>query len=447
MDITTFVGFFKTSAVIWLLFILYMENLLHYIWKYKLYPSGGLSTTDGEPLEVINPGEHNTDAGPDFFNAKLRIGETLWVGNVEIHNQSSDWYAHKHETNRAYDNVILHVVQEENRPVFLSDGKKVPTLLLQIPEQVKDNYSELLAVLDYPRCHRIISSLPRLSVHSYLSALQTERLSQKAERIEELRLKNELNWEDAFFATLARNFGFGTNGEAFQLWASRIPLRAVGKHRDDLFQVEAIFFGQAGLLSREEEGDEYYNRLKREYAFLSHKFGLVPMDASIWRFMRMRPSNFPNIRLAQLAYLYHNGAGLLSRILECDRLDDVLSLFDVVTSVYWETHYSFSRVSAKRVKRLSLQSKYLLIVNTVSPFFFAYGKYKGDEALCQRAIRFMEELKAEDNHIIRTWNQCGLQVKNAADSQALIQLKREYCDKYLCLRCRFGYEYLKQRRQ
>ncbi len=425
-----------------------MEYLLHYTWKHRLFPLKELETTDGQPVEVIDPGLRNTDAGPDFFNAKMKIGGTLSVGNVEIHTRANDWYTHGHQSDKAYDNVVLHVVEADaigGKPVTDTNGRLIPTLILPVPQRVRDNYDELMRTEEYPRCHHIIPALPRLTVHSYLSALHTERLTHKAERIGHYRLQHELNWENAFFITLARNFGFGVNGEAFEEWASHIPLRAVNKHRDDLTRIEAFFFGQAGLLTNETAAEEEYLRLlQREYAFLANKFELKPMDSARWRFLRMRPTNFPHIRLAQLAYLYYKGEGLLSRLLEASSADAVGKLLVAGTSEYWQTHYTFGHPSPRRTKQLSQNTRQLLIINTISPFLYAYGQHHGNEPLCQRAVSLLEEQKAEDNRIIRIWRECGLNVESAADSQALIQLKREYCDVKKCLHCRFGYEYLKK---
>lgn len=422
-----------------------MEYLLHYTWKHKLFPLKELTTTDGEHVEIIDTGLHNTNAGPDFFNAKIKINNTMWVGNIEIHQKSSDWFAHKHHTDKVYDSVILHVVETVDKPVYRSNGEAIPTLILSCPESIALRYQELKQTDSYPSCYSVIPTLPKFMVHSFLSALQTERLTQKAIRIETWRTKQEYNWEDAFFITLARNFGFSINGEAFENWATHIPLRAVDKHRDNLFQIEAMFFGQAGLLE-EDINDEYYIRLQKEYLYLAHKFNLQRMDVSQWRFMRLRPTNFPHIRLAQLAFLYYHGQGLLSELLEADSLEKARKLLSSQTSEYWETHYLFGELSPRRTKRLSEFSVNLLIINTLSPFLYAYGRYKGEEALCLRAVSFLESLKAEDNHIIRTWAQCGIEVKNAADSQALIQLKKEYCDTRKCLQCRFGFEFLRQKR-
>lgn len=423
-----------------------MEFLLHYTWRHKLFPMEELRTAGGDVVEVIDPGLSNSNAGPDFFNAKLKIGGTLWVGNVEIHLRTSDWYAHHHDVDKVYDSVILHVVgTDDGRTVCRSDGTVVPLLVLPIPEKVKQHYGELMERDHYPPCHEVIPQLSKFMVHSFLSALQVERLTQKAVRIESLLKRHNQDWEQVFFITLARNFGFGVNSEAFEFWAEHVPLQAVNKHRDNLLQIEAIFFGQAGLLN-EVKDDDYLRKLQSEYRFLSHKFGLQPMDASRWRFLRMRPNNFPHIRLAQLAYLYFKGQGLLSRLLEAVDIRQASALFVARTSAYWETHYLFGEVHSLRVKQLSKTSRQLLVINTLSPFLYAYGRYKNDEILTERAVSLLEVLKAEDNHIIRMWVRCGLEVKHAADSQALIQLKREYCDVRKCLHCRIGYEYLKRNR-
>jgi len=420
-----------------------MEHLLHYVWKHKLFPLKVLQTTNGLPVEVIDPGLQNPNAGPDFFNAKLKIDGALWVGNIEIHTHSSDWFRHGHHSDRTYDSVILHVVSEVDTEITRSNGEQIPQLLLTCPENVQLHYHELCVADQYPACHPILASLPKLTIHSWLTALQTERLEQKAQLITQ-RLKHcNSNWEDAFFITLARNFGFGLNGDAFETWAHRLPFRAVDKHRNDLFQIEAIFFGQAGILE-DSDGDGYYLRLKKEYTYLQHKFGLIPMDASLWRFLRLRPANFPHIRIAQLACLYHRAYGLLSRIMETETLQGVRDILKGGTSEYWLTHYTFGGSSPSRPKTLSNTSLDLLIINTVVTFLYAYGLHKGNRVLCARAGSFLEELKAENNYITRMWEQCGMKASNAADSQALIQLKKEYCDKKKCLYCRIGYEYLKR---
>ena len=431
-----------------------MEQLLHYTWKHKLYPLKELTTSDGQRVEIIDPGLHNRNAGPDFFNAKIRIGSTMWVGNVEIHDKSSYWYQHGHDKDSRYDNVVLHVAAELDTEVMKSNGEYVPQLQLSVPDDVLTHYDELQKTDEYPPCYKVIPHLSALIIHSWMAALQTERLEQKTEAI---RKRAELcngSWEDAYFVTLARNYGFGINGEVFEQWAYNIPLNAVAHHRDDLFQIEAIFMGQAGLLEldsipeyyqKDALNDGYFAKLRNEYQYLAHKFSMKPIDFKLWRFLRLRPQNFPHIRISQLANLYYQQKAGLSQLIECETLDELKNVLKSQVTPYWETHYTFGSTSPKNEKHLSYGSINLLMINTAIPMLFAYGRHTTKEVLCDKAFDFLEQLKAENNHIIRMWQQVGLPVKTAGDSQALIQLKKEYCDKKECLRCRFGYEYLRRK--
>ena len=431
-----------------------MEALLHYVWKHRMLPLGDLLTTDGQLVEVIDPGLHNRNAGPDFFNAKMKIGGTLWVGNVEIHDRASDWYRHKHERDAAYNNVVLHVCGNvDTDEVLTADGRRLPQVQVSVPSQVSEHYEQLLHIDQYPPCYAIIPSLSPLMVHSWMSALQTERLEQKTQAIRQRVERCDGSWEAAYFATLARNFGFGINGDAFERWAASVPLSAVGHHRDDLFQVEAFFMGQAGLLELESVPERYrdgaltegyFTRLRNEYLYLKHKFSLQPIDHHIWRFLRLRPQNFPHIRISQLAQLYFDRKASLSQIVDCQSVDQLLQTLDTHATPYWQTHFLFGSESRRSEKRLSVASRRLIVINTVVPILFAYGRHRHDERLCDRAFDLLEEMQAEQNHITRMWQQCGLGVTTAGDSQALIQLKNEYCNRKDCLRCRFGYEYLKK---
>ena len=429
-----------------------MEQLIHYVWKHKLFPLTGLKTTDGQEVEVIDTGLHNHNAGPDFFNAKVKIGGTLWVGNVEIHDRASDWFLHRHDRDPNYNNVILHVAESIDVDVKTRRGDYPPQMRLQVPTAVREHYEELLTTDEYPACYRIIPSLSKLMVHSWMSALQTERLEQKTEAIAQRVKDCDGSWEAAYFVTLARNYGFGINGDAFETWAKLIPLQSVAHHRDNLMQIEALFLGQAGLLDiaaiperyqQQALNDSYFTELKSEYQYLAHKFGLQAMDANQWRFLRLRPQNFPHIRIAQLAHLYYEQRAGLSQLLECESVKQARELLATQVTHYWETHYVFGEKSAKSEKKLSAASLNLQIINTVAPILFAYGKHKNSEKYCERAFDFLETLKAEENHIVRMWKEVGLMVETAGDSQALIQLKKEYCDRKDCLRCRIGYEYLK----
>ena len=419
-----------------------MEQLLHYVWKHKLFPLKPLRTTDGMEVEVIDPGLWNNNAGPDFFNAKIKIDGVLWVGNIEIHIKASDWKLHHHDTNSDYDNVILHIASDIDYEPCRPNGEKIPQMELHYPTYLVDNYNELIRTSHYPACYKLIPTLSKLLMHSWLNTLQIERFEEKTERIDKLMKKYNNNWEDVFFITLARNFGFGTNSDAFELWAQTIPLRAVDKHRDNLFQIEAIFFGQAGLLNA--TYDEYTDRLLKEYTYLKYKFGFTTSNSCRWKLLRMRPGNFPHVRIAQLAKMYHTSQGLLSKILEAETIENLRPMFETDTSEYWITHYTFGEVSTPIKKNLSKSSANLLIINTVIPFLYAYGKHRGINRLTARASEMLETLKPENNYITRMWKECGLEAAHAGDSQALIQLKKNYCDPKKCLYCRIGFEYLKK---
>jgi hypothetical protein len=432
-----------------------MEQLLHYCWKHKLFPLEGLQTTDGQPVEVIDPGLHNLNAGPDFFNAKVKIDGTLWVGNVEIHDKSSDWFAHGHEKDPHYNNTILHVAGLIDCNVRTQSGITPPQVQLSVPDQVRRNYDDLIKADTYPPCYKIISSLSRLTVHSWMSALEAERLERKTKDIRWRAEHCDGSWESAYFVTMARNYGFGINSEPMEQWAFAMPLTVVAHHRDDLFQIEALFMGQAGLLNPESiperhrdaaMADDYFQKMRREYQFLAHKYSLSPIDHRLWRFLRLRPQNFPHIRISQLANLYYQNKTDLSRLAEAETLDAAKEMLATQVTPYWQTHYAFGCESAKNEKHLSASSVNLLLINTVVPMLFAYGRHRQDDKLCDRAFDFLESLRAEDNTIVRTWREVGLTVDNAGDSQALIQLKKVYCDRRDCLRCRIGYEYLKSRK-
>ncbi|MBR1889718.1 MAG: DUF2851 family protein [Alloprevotella sp.] len=425
-----------------------MERLLHYAWLHRLYTPLQLRTTDGREVEVLDPGLWNRDAGPDFFNAKIRIDRQIWVGNIEIHRRSSDWIRHRHHQDPAYNNVILHVCEQANQSVRTSDGQEPPQVEIRILDQVRDNYAALLAEAAYPPCYRIIPQLPSLIVHSWLSALTAERLEEKTERIGQYLHRTSDYWERAFFVALARNFGFGVNADAFEEWAFTILPQQVGKHRDNLFQVEAYFFGQAGLLAEDtvppDRRDAYFVRLQKEYDFLRNKFNLTPLPASRWKFLRLRPQNFPTVRLAQLAQLYHSGRLNFSLLLEAETLADYRKLLSTHATEYWQSHFTFGHISASSAKQLGTNSRDLICINTVAPLLFAYGRKHGRETYCERAVSLLEAIAVERNHITRTWEEVGLTAEHAADSQALIHLKTHYCDRKDCLRCRFGSQYLKR---
>lgn len=435
-----------------------MEQLLHYTWMHRLFPLRELRTTDGHLLEVLNPGIHNTDAGPDFTGAKIKLDGAEWAGNVELHLKTSDWFKHHHDTDPAYENIILHVACEVDQPLFYPNGQPIPQLQLPVPASVRENYGMLCRNDVRPRCRGVVGDLPLFLVHNWMTTLTLQRFEERARQIMQRRESLDKDWEGTLFVTLARSFGFGINGDAFEQWARSIPLMAVGKHRDSLFQIEAIFFGQAGLLEEDsstgaapassqasQPQDDYYIRLQKEYRFLRHKFTLTPIPRSAWKFLRLRPQNFPHIRIAQLAMLYYEQRLNLSRLLNAESIEEVSALLLTHVSDFWRTHYTFASQPAKPTeKALSQASIQLLIINSVAPMLFTYGRYKSDQRLCDRAFAMWQQLPPENDTIIRDWAAAGIPCESAADSQALLQLHRNYCQRRDCLRCKFGYEYIRR---
>lgn len=430
-----------------------MEQLLHYVWKHKMFPLKQLKTIQGDNVEVIDTGLSNQDAGPDFFNAKIKIAEILWVGNVEIHNKASEWYEHNHHKDENYNNIILHVVNISDTIVIKQNGEIPPQIILPIPTIVQNNYKGLLSTNKFPPCYKIIPTLNKLKVHSWMNTLQIERLKQQTIKINQRLYSLNGDWEATYFTSLSRNFGFGINGDAFEQWAKSIPMQVIAHHQDSEQQIEAIFLGQAGLLEistiperhqNEAIDDEYFQRLKAEYKYLAYKFKLKPINPKLWKFLRLRPQNFPQIRISQIANLAIERKIGLSLIFDCKKIEDVINLLQTNVTKYWQTHYSFGLISKLNKKTITPSSIHLLIINTIIPMLFAYGQYKQLENLTNRALDFLEQLKPENNNIIRIWKDIGMNIENAGDSQALIQLKKNYCDKKDCLRCRIGYEFLKQ---
>jgi hypothetical protein len=417
------------------------ESILHYIWQQKLFTAHNLETTEGEAVEIIDVGKFNTDAGPDFFNSKIRIGTTVWAGNVEVHTRSTDWNRHGHHTDKAFDNVILHVVSLSDGDVFRTNGEKIPQLVLKYPNQIETNYNQLLHEQKWIPCADKISSVPSIFIQSWKNALLTERLEQKMEAIQQLLNENNQHWEEAFYITLARNFGFGTNSQAFENLAKSLPLSVLGKNKDQLILLEALLFGQAGLLTDNNE-DEYNIRLNREYEFLSSKFSLEPINPVQWKLLRLRPDNFPHIRIAQFASLIHHSSKLFSKIIENPELENLRKLFECEPSEYWKNHYLFQTQSASKSKKLGIQSINGILINTVVPFLFCYAYQKNNQDLKDKAVQLLEQIPTERNAIIAGWQNLGLKSESAFDTQALIHLKKQYCDEKKCLRCRIGHKVL-----
>lgn len=423
-----------------------MELLLHYVWQQGLFDQLRLATTAGQPVEVVRRGMYNHHAGADFQGAHLRIGGQLWVGDVEVHQRSSDWVAHGHEGDKAYNSVVLHVAECVDTEVRTQAGAIVPQVEIAVPTALRRNYEHLISTVDYPPCHSILSEIDKLSRRQFLTTLAVERLEQKTERIGRYLAQTKGDWERSLFVALARGFGFGLNGEAFEKWALAIEPSNVAKHRDDLPLIEAYFLGMAGLLDEAAVApdcrDEAYLRLRQDFHFLQAKFGLAPFPSSIWRFLRLRPQNFPHVRISQLVQMYCTGKLTVAHLLDANTLESVQGLLSTAATLYWQRHYRFGQTTRETTKALQQASLDRLVINTVVPFLFAYGQAHNRADLCDRAFTFLEKLKPENDRIARSWQSVGLEPETASDTQALNHLYNNYCTLRRCLACRIGRRYI-----
>ena len=423
-----------------------MEKLMHYVWKHRLWGSNSLFTNDGVPIRVIDTGLPNTDSGPDFFNAKVEIGGELWVGNVEIHVRASDWKRHGHDHDKAYDNVILHVVEKDDAPVYRTDGERIPQMVMRCSPQFHERYDHLVNSLSEIPCTPQISQVPSLVITEWIEALAFERLHGKVSRLRQLLEAYNGSWEDVCYVTLSRNLGFGINNDALERLARLTPLRLLHKHSDSLLQVEALLFGQAGLLAADKAIDDpYFAQLQREYDFLARKFSLSPIEAESWKMFRIRPQNFPYKRIALLAQFITGGFRLMAQILDANGNEKALrELFSAKLSGYWASHFSFGEPSATSSQALSNRSIDIILINTVAPLYYAYGELTDNYEMTDCAIGLLEQLKPEKNSIVERFAFAGIPCDDALTSQALIQLKREYCDAKKCIYCKIGHRLLSQ---
>jgi hypothetical protein len=419
------------------------EDFLHFIWKFRL--TGRIfHTNSGETLEVISTGEHNHDAGPDFLNARIKLGDTLWAGNVEIHVRSSDWIRHRHQHDSAYDNVILHVVYENDLEIRRRSGENIPALVLNglIEPDVYDTYNYFLNNHLWIPCALRLPEVREIVVRDWLASLAIRRLERKAVEIGERLAFYANDWDQAFFEALSSTFGFRINKQPFELLARNTPVLYLEKHKDNLFQVEAMLFGQAGFLEGKYR-TSYPKLLKKEYQHLRVKFGLEAISGHLWKFMRLRPNNFPTIRIAQLAMLIHTRSHFFSQIIQQSDYSQICDYFNVGVSDYWQSHYYFDRPSRNIGKTISTSTVDLIIINNVVPFLYLYAKHSGKEEYVDKAVALQEKINPESNSLIRKYAEFGIRPASAGESQGLIELKTNYCDRKRCLDCRIGLELIK----
>ena len=392
----------------------------------------------GNRSKLFQPGGQIPTRGLTFFNARIRIGETIWAGNIEIHQKSSHWYQHKHDTDGAYDNVILHVVEMHDKPVQVKNHE-LPTLEISYPSSILENFEQLLKSERWIACEDKLPEVDPFILRFWFSALMIERLQSKTNDIHTILEQNKNNWNETFYQLLSRNFGMKINALPFELLAKSLPLNILSKHKNDLFQIEALLFGQSGLLNETLLGDDYFLSLRKEYSYLYQKYGLSGMESHLWKFMRLRPINFPTIRIAQLAMLIHHSSALFSRILETEDPEELRKLFDVSASEYWDTHYRLNKTSEEnRKKALGETAFNNLLINTIAPLLFVYGDQHLDQAMKDRALLLLEKTAPEENQIIRKWNELGIDSRSAFETQALLQLKNNYCTNKNCLHCQLG---------
>ncbi len=417
------------------------EEFLHFIWQYKHYHACLLKTIEGEDVEVIHPGEPNSHAGPDFFNAKIKIGNTLWAGNVEVHISSSDWFMHEHHKDKSYDNVILHVVYIADEITCRTNGVPIPVCKLNFSDSLWGKYQELKDNRSWLLCADKLSQVGTFELRMWMQRMLIEKLEHKAGEIDRVLNGTVNDWDETFYRLLFRSFGFSVNGEPFEMLSQSLPLAILRKYADSPETVEALLFGQAGFLSYDQK-DEYSTGLKKEYDFYKSKHSLRCIDNHLWKFLRLRPLNFPTIRISQLVNLLCKLQGRYDQFLKVKDLREVSELLDVEPSQYWQNHYRFGCNSKKAVKRLGQSSKNLIIINTIIPFLFTYARTNGDKELEEKSLGWLEFLKPEKNAILTEWKDNKICMKNAADSQALIYLSNNYCKKRKCLHCSIGHKVL-----
>jgi hypothetical protein len=414
------------------------ESLLQFLWKHQLLGASLMHTDQGQSLEILDPGVWNRHAGPDFNDVRVSIDGVEWVGNVEVHVRSSEWYQHQHHSDPSYNNVILHVVLENDRLAYTESGRLLETFVMNPEPKHVDQYASLLDQKDWMRCRSQLYRLDPFHIKMWLGRILAERLGTRTTHFNAVLERNRGDLEESFYQVMARGFGFHVNGDPFERLARSIPLRVLLHSKETLLQTEALFFGQSGLLLMDLFGDSYFESLKKEYHFQQRKFDLRPIEGHAWKFLRMRPRNFPTLRIAQLAALMFQTTHLFSRVMTCKGLDEVRLVFNVEVSSYWREHYFFNRRSKTENKNMGRLAQNGLLINAVIPFMFLYGVKTGRDAFRNKALTWLETLTPENNATVREWNDGGIRADSAFYSQSLIHLKKEYCDRKRCLECDIG---------
>ncbi len=420
------------------------ERLLQFIWQFQYFNRHQLFTVGGEALQIIHPGEWNTNQGPDFKQARIKIGETLWAGEIELHIKASDWHKHNHTNDTHYNKVILHAVWENDEPITDANGNQLPALELQsrVSNLLLNRYQNWMYQQKAIPCNVDIASVSAITWQSWKERLLVERLQQKATHIEQLLKQTNNNWEEVFWRLLCRYFGAGINSESFEQLAASLPVNVLAKHKNQLQQLEALLLGQASLLNKKYT-EHYPLLLKREYEFLRKKHQLQPI-AKAPVFLRMRPVNFPTVRLAQLAMLIHQSVHLFSKVKEATDVKILSKLFAITANDFWNSHFNLDEESEHQPKKLGSQMINTLLINAAVPMLFAYGKYAAEPKHCDKALQWLEELTAEKNAITKSFTDLQVANKTAFDSQALLHLKKYYCDAKRCLECAVGNAILKR---
>jgi len=421
------------------------EDFIHFLWKYSLFSTRDIALTNGLPVEIINTGILNKDSGPDFTTARIKIDGTIWAGNVEIHVRSSDWYKHGHQNDPAYDNVILHVVMEHDKEIKDKTGNNIPVFEIRkfFDMALYYQYERIIGSKTWIPCENFIEQADSFIIKNWLSRLLIERLENKSKEIHQFFIYFDRNWEQTFFYFLARNFGFKTNSSPFALLAQKTPYKILAKHRNDLTQLEAILFGQAGMLDKSFT-DAYPALLKREYEFLKHKYNLQPIDNSLWKFSKLRPPNFPTIRLAQFARLLSESENLFDTITGELSISEITKVFSARCSPYWINHYRFGKESTVKEKHIGTDAIENIIINTIVPVKFVYGTESLKQSIKDHAVNLLTDLPAEKNSVITRWKQTGINPENAAESQALLELKKYFCTPKKCLQCAIGHQLVRK---